>query len=440
MSVVMAGRGRNKYRKKKDMMEYTRHDFELLELSSLRKLLAIQFRKFSDQFADDYSLDRIVDDFVFMCMLVGNDFLSHCPHLEINGGAISLMMTTYIDLLPEWGGYLTDREKISPERFEEFIYNLSVYEEEHFKKRGYEENEPGWKLEADNEHDENDYYGMFYSGNPTPASAVAANVKGAEPPAPRANIAPEPKTSTDPSDVEDLFIDEEDEQYTHVAGPKGPRAFRRRHPDSKARSYRDFYYESKLGWPMEDRERTLFQRRAHARDYLEGLHWNLNYYHNGCCDWDWYFPYFYSPLATDMVNLDEFYDDDQDGEEFKSFKFDLGTPFPSLAQLLSVLPPQSAKLLPPALGELMIHPSSPLIEYYPNEFSTDPNGKRQAWEAIVQIPFIDGELLLSTVEQVLEADDGDGKILSPSERRRNRPGKIHYFRPEKKETSADVLS
>jgi len=425
MSVVMAGRGRNKYRKKKDMMEYTRHDFELLELSSLRKLLAIQFRKFSDQLAGDYSLDRIVDDFVFMCMLVGNDFLSHTPHLEINTGAVSLMLTTYIDLLPDWGGYLTDREKISPERFEEFIYNLSVYEEEHFKKRGYEENEPGWKLEAESEHDENDFYGMFYSGNPTPACAVAANFKGSEPPPSRKSI--------------EKKKDEDDEAYPELAGPKGNRAFRRQHPDSKARSYRDFYYESKLGWPMEDRERTLFNRRAHAREFLEGLHWNLNYYHNGCCDWDWYFPHFYSPLATDMVNLDEFYSDDQEGEEFKSFHFDLGTPFPSLAQLLSVLPPQSATLLPEALGELMIHPSSPIIENYPNDFTTDPNGKRQAWEAIVKIPFINGEELLSTVEQVLEKDGENGKdLLTPSERRRNRPGKIHYFKPEKE--SADVSS
>ena len=211
MSVVMAGRGRNKYRKKKDMMEYTRHDFELLELSSLRKLLAIQFRKFSDQLAGDYSLDRIVDDFVFMCMLVGNDFLSHCPHLEINGGAISLMMTTYIDLLPDWGGYLTDRDKIAPERFEEFIYHLSVYEEEYFKKRGYEENEPGWKLEADNEHDENDFYGMFYSGNPTPACAVAANFKGSEPPPSRSSVTSKitEEATDETNDVKDLFVEDE---------------------------------------------------------------------------------------------------------------------------------------------------------------------------------------------------------------------------------------
>mmetsp|Transcript_25718 Transcript_25718/g.56399 ORF Transcript_25718/g.56399 Transcript_25718/m.56399 type:complete len:788 (+) Transcript_25718:196-2559(+) len=429
MSVVMAGRGRNKYRKKKDMMEYTRHDFELLELASLRKLLAIQFRKFSDQLEDNYSLDRIVDDFVFMCMLVGNDFLSHSPHLEINGGAISLMMTTYIDLLPDWGGYLTDREKIAPERFEEFIYHLSVYEEEHFKKRGYEENEPGWKLEGDNEHDENDFYGMFYSGNPTPACAAAANSKGSESPPSRKNKKVSSKeTTVDAAKEDEMRKVDEDNEYPHVVGPKGNRAFQRRHPGSQARSYRDFYYETKLGWPTEDRERTLFQRRAHARDYLEGLHWNLNYYHNGCCDWDWYFPHLYSPLATDMVNLNEFYHEDEKDAEFKTFEFDLGTPFPSLAQLLSVLPPQSSTLLPPALGELMLHPSSPLIEYYPSDFTSDPNGKRQAWEAIVEIPFIASDLLLGTVQQILDKDE-DQKILTPSERRRNRPGKIHYFKP-----------
>lgn len=419
MSVVMAGRGRNKYRKKKDMMEYDRHDFELLELSSLRKLLAIQFRKFSDQIAD-YDLDRIVDDFVFMCMLVGNDFLPHSPHLEIDGGAISLMMGSYIDLLQEWGGYLTDKEKLHPQRFEQFIYHLAVYEEEHFKRRGYEENEPGWKLQAEYEEDKNDFYGKYFSGNPTPAAAVPANKMGSYP--------PPSKVDKSSSDQEQPATEDE-----KVDGPVGNRAFRRRHPNSKARSYRDFYYEEKMGWPVEDRERTLFQRRAHVRDYLEGLHWVLHYYHNGCMSWDWYFPHLYSPLSTDMVNLDEFYDDfetNQDDSEFKSWPFDKGTPFPSLAQLLSVLPPQSAALLPKALAELMLHPSSPLIDYYPSDFTSDPNGKRQPWEAVVQIPFIEADVLLDTVQQILKKDEEKGTLLSAAERRRNAPGKTHLFIPE----------
>jgi 5'-3' exoribonuclease 1 len=417
MSVVMAGRGRNKYRKKKDMMEYTRNDFELLELSSLRALLTIQFRKFADQL-EDYSLERVIDDFVFYCMLVGNDFLTHCPHLEINGGALSLMTTTYIDLLPKWGGYLTDREKINPKRFEEFMYHLAVYEEEHFKRRGNEENEPGWKLSADTELDKYDFYGQFYEGSPTPPCAVEANFKGSVPPPSRVVMKRENDEVSNHDVAEDLLP---------VEGPTGNRAFRRRHPDSLARSYRDFYYESKLGWKTEDRERTLFQRRAHVRDYMEGLHWNLNYYHNGCASWDWYFPHLYSPLATDMVNLDEFYHDDPEDAEFKSFKFDLGEPFPSLAQLLSVLPPQSSSLLPPALGELMLHPSSPLISYYPPDFESDPNGKRQSWEAVVKVPFIDGDLLLETVERVLEKDGEDGDLLTPSERRRNQRGQQYIY-------------
>jgi 5'-3' exonuclease len=201
------------------------------------------------------------------------------------------------------------------------------------------------------------------------------------------------------------------------------------HPTVRARSYRDFYYETKLGWPAADRDRTLFRRRAHVRDYLEGLHWNLNYYHNGCVDWNWFFPYFYSPLCTDVVNLNEFYEDGEGDEDgFKSFKFDLGSPFPSLAQLLSVLPPQSSQLLPKPLAELMLEPSSPLTSYYPPDFTTDPNGKRQSWEAVVQIPFIDADLLLDTVNHVLEKDKkSEEPLLSKGERLRNTPGKDHLF-------------
>ncbi len=56
MSVVMAGRGRHKHRKKKDMLEYTRDDFELLELKALRQMFQIQFRKVRNIFLLDLLL------------------------------------------------------------------------------------------------------------------------------------------------------------------------------------------------------------------------------------------------------------------------------------------------------------------------------------------------------------------------------------------------
>ena len=76
----------------------------------------------------------------------------------------------------------------------------------------------------------------------------------------------------------------------------------------------------------------------------------------------------------------------------------------------------------------MLHPSSPLIEYYPPDFTSDPNGKRQPWEAVVEIPFIEAGVLLDTVEQILEKDSEEGgQLLSPAERRRNMRGKSHLF-------------
>jgi 5'-3' exonuclease len=210
--------------------------------------------------------------------------------------------------------------------------------------------------------------------------------------------------------------------------------FHERHPRDESRSYRDFYYETKLGWSpaKTDRQTTLRNRRAHVRDYLEGLHWVLNYYHKGCPSWDWYFPYLYSPLSTDIVNIREFYEDDEseiDSDGFATFKFKQSEPFPSLAQLLSVLPPQSAGLLPKGLGELMTNPSSPIGEYYPSEFTTDANGKRQPWEAVVQIPFIDGDKLLDVVTKVIDSKGED--MLSVAERKRNERGESTCFVPER---------
>lgn len=42
-----------------------------------------------------FELERVIDDFVFMCVLVGNDFLPNIPHLDIADGALNHMMNMY---------------------------------------------------------------------------------------------------------------------------------------------------------------------------------------------------------------------------------------------------------------------------------------------------------------------------------------------------------
>jgi 5'-3' exonuclease len=90
----------------------------------------------------------------------------------------------------------------------------------------------------------------------------------------------------------------------------------------------------------------------------------------------------------------------------------------------------------------MIEPSSPLAPYYPNDFDSDPNGKRQPWEAVVKIPFIDGDKLLDVVNGILESDEEgiNGELLTNAERRRNVRGVSHTFVPKRDGGGETVLS
>ena len=45
--------------------------------------------------------------------------------------------------------------------------------------------------------------------------------------------------------------------------------------------------------------------------------------------------------------------------------------------------------LPVCYQPLMTDGDSPILDFYPLKFSIDLNGKRQEWEAVVLIPFID---------------------------------------------------
>lgn len=56
----------------------------------------------------DYSLERIIDDFILLAVFVGNDFLPHLPDLHIHDNAFEVLFEKYRQTLPKAGKHNLD--------------------------------------------------------------------------------------------------------------------------------------------------------------------------------------------------------------------------------------------------------------------------------------------------------------------------------------------
>lgn len=118
--------------------------------------------------------------------------------------------------------------------------------------------------------------------------------------------------------------------------------------------------------------------------------------------WDWYFPYHYAPFASDFIEI-----------ELAEANFETKTePFKPFEQLMAVFPAASKKHIPEPWQILMTDENSSIIDFYPEDFQVDLNGKKQSWQGVALLPFVDEVRLKKTLQNYVH-------LLSSEEQKRN---------------------
>ncbi|KAF5447441.1 hypothetical protein F2P56_032995 [Juglans regia] len=361
-------------------------------------------------------LERIVDDFILMCFLVGNDFLPHMPSLEIHEGALDLLMAVYKKEVKNLGGYLVDMSRLAEDertgyvklsRVEKFILLVGSYEERIFKKRS-ELRERQLKRLCNYANNKDDYDGGRILEIGTKNSSCVFFSRKAPDFRDSAMVSEEnvsfPLGSDDAGSSEIVENTKELNEILKSNLRKHNDLYMKGSCTDKVRfgnaGWKQRYYKEKFS--VESSMDIENWRRELVANYTKGILWVLVYYYSGVPSWTWFYPYHYAPFASDMKGLAQV-----------RVKFEKGSPFKPLDQLLAVLPPRSAHAVPKVYQTLMTDEESSIIDLYPSDFDIDTDGKRFQWQGICKLPFIEEGRLLSETKEL-------EKNLSEAESERNR--------------------
>lgn len=278
----------------------------LLNIDKLKNIIVNELKndKVKLSVNDDINL---IEDYTFLCFLLGNDFLPHFPSLNIRTSGIHTIISEYQKIKREKPDFkIINNNKIIWKNFKYFINNLSKNEYELIKKeyilRDKRQKRLLYNKNNNQDKTEKDYKQEYLM---TP------------------------------------IIDRRIEEYINIYESK----------------WENRYYKI-----LFDIEIDKIRQQQISINYLEGLEWVYKYYTEGCYNWEWKYNYQYPPLLNDLVDFIPFLN-----EEFITKKYN--NPILPLHQLIYVLPSKSLNLLPKKVFE-KIQKNKKNWYDYKNKFQT----------------------------------------------------------------------
>lgn len=274
--------------------------------------------------------NNTLSDYIFITMLLGNDFLPHFPALNIRTGGIEKVLGAYKYLFGHTKSYIYDMEKnqIRWGEFKKLIRYLAEKEDEYIQKETIQRNRWGKRRYASGVTSKEDEIREKYLNIPLQSR--------------------------------------ESEMYI----------------DPFTQNWEERYYEELFGVDVTDE-----WRKKICIKFMETMEWCIKYYTIGCIDWRFCYPYNYPPLLKDLYRYVPSFSVimmDADLTE---------RPISKHTQLAYVLPKQKLGLLPSEVVE-KIKKSGKWEEWYGDgEGKLVWAYCKYIWESHVDLPEIDVEEL-----------------------------------------------
>ncbi len=307
---------------------------------------------------------RILNDYIFLTFLCGNDFVMSMSFLKIKKDGLKTLIAIYHEIKNNHSDYLINYNPntnnaplLNINFFKELIYEISKKEDFFMKEQQSNINRhmKGFKDEKRLEHE----------SKLTPYEVYTS-------------------------------------RYIHleVCNPDHP-LFEKYHQEFKKINYNESYevwseqyYNYYYNISKTNGEEYNKVKMQIVKNYLESLMFTLKYYFQGCPSWSWHYKYRTSPLLSDV-----YYALENNVVSMNDIEFVLGTPYTPFQQLMLILPPQLNNLVPSVLRPIMTDDNLACTQFYPTDFILDVSvGIKQEYSEAL-LPEIDEELLINTVKQ-----------------------------------------
>jgi 5'-3' exoribonuclease 2 len=347
---------------------------------------------------DDVTLKtNRIKDYIFLCFLLGNDFLPHFPAVNIRTEGIKILLNVYRETLGKDNTKFfinTATNSIQWKNFHDFISNIaksedSLFMDEHKrrdkaeKRMGYQsaQGHPGQGLkQGRNERNDRNNTNTNTNTNPFSTNTILSQTDDV--------------LGTDIYKTDDLLLlpmkERSVEKYIN--------------PFSHDWEYR--YYKS-----LFDMEITDERRRQISMNYLEGLEWTYNYYTSGCIDWRWCYKFHYAPLFKDLVKYIPHMNTTFLEKKEKQ-------PIEDVVQLCYVLPRANFNLLPFNVNIVLF---DRLGHLYGEDYDFKWAYCKYFWESHADLPTLNIEVLENIVN---EAKNKQTFATSPAKMIPQRPKQL----------------